>query len=25
MEANADMPLPTSLGMDCPYSLEGSF
>ena len=25
MEANADLPLPTSLGMDCPYSQTGSF
>jgi GntR family transcriptional regulator len=25
MEANADVPLPASLGMDCPYSTVGSF
>ena len=25
MEANADMQLPASLGMDCPYSTAGSF
>ncbi len=25
MESNADVPLPASLGMDCPYRLDGSF
>ena len=25
MEANADLPLPASLGMDCPFSQTGSF